>query len=185
MAFTAEDGDLTVVIIGGDPDDIPVWQQDTRIALTVQSSKLDRALPGWRSQIAQTECSKLSGHLPVAEFAIGTPRVLRYFIIAAHQKDPTASTSMADYDLTLRELRDVSILSHKFDALHLISGNISGWVDVHFPFGWQLKESEDEEDCDQLNYLWIAYEFGLHGVFHQMWYVRSVIPRAASDFSWF
>ena len=180
MAFTADEGDLTIVITGGGPDGVPVWEKDKRVALTVQESKLDKALPGWKDQIARTKYPEVFGHLPVAELAPGTPRVLRYFIMAAHNIPTTqdrrrgsgAPRFKIEDDLTLQELREISVLSHQFNALHLISGNVSGWVKEHFPFGWQLEGYEGEEDDNLLNYLWMAYEFGLHKVFHQVWYVH-------------
>lgn len=185
VAFTAEDGDLTVVITGGDARSTDVCLHDKRTALTVQSSKLDEALPGWKDLIVETKNPRSFEHLPVAELAIGTSLVLQHLIMLAHhtpadqgsENDSAAPVFIIEAYLDRCKLRELCILSHQFNALHLIAGNIWKYVHMEFPLSWRPNMSGDEDD-HVLDFLWMSYEFGFHKMFRDVWYVVSIIPQA-------
>lgn len=167
--FTAAGGDLTLVITGGKSHEVPVWEKDAKIALVVCSKKLDKALPGWRGRVAQTNDARSPGHLPIAELAEGTPAVFQHLIAAAHFS-PTEDLPafIIEDGLNLKEIYEIAMLSHKYCALHLIAGNVLAWHEELVPTGWELDEL-DENYCNQREYLWIAYEFGWDRVFHHIW----------------
>jgi hypothetical protein len=96
ILFTDEDGDLTLIITGGFSSKAYEWDKDSRAALTVCSSKLDKTLPGWRDRVTQIRPPEASGHLPMAELAVGTPRVFEHLIAAAHFSPTKESTAFRD-----------------------------------------------------------------------------------------
>jgi hypothetical protein len=168
ILFTDEDGDLIVIITGGTSGESLEWEKDARVALTVRSSQLDKALPGWRGRIAKLRSPEAAGHLPMAELEKGTPRVFEYFIAAAHFSPTKRSTAFKiKDDLSLKEVSSIAMLSHDHKAQHLVAENVPDWIEKFFPRGWKLESPE--EHCDQLDYLWVAYEFGQDKIFHHIW----------------
>ncbi|KAL2016940.1 hypothetical protein VTK56DRAFT_2816 [Thermocarpiscus australiensis] len=178
VEFTAQDGDLTIVISGGQAEGLDTMEKrglriarnGLRIALIACSTKLDSSLPGWRARIVETIPPKAAGHLAIAELSDGTPQAFKHLIMAAHHSpadgDP-ASAFIIQKDLILEGLCDIAKLSNQYNALQLIAGNVPRWIDNFLPRTWMFK---DDPDCyaDQIECLWIAYEFGLHTLFHQI-----------------
>jgi hypothetical protein len=169
--YEAENGDMTLVITGGSslPSAEVEWE-DLRNAITVSSTRMDQALPGWRSNIAKV--SHNSGHLPVAELCAGTPQVFWLLAMAAHY-NPSESCpqnpSVIMFQRSLEEVRDLLKLSHRYNALHLIATNVHTWK-------WDVLSLDKDFNSEtsnfgQLNYLWIAYELGMEQSFNEMWYV--------------
>jgi hypothetical protein len=70
-------------------------------------------------------------------------------------------------DLSLKKVGGIAKLSHQYKALHLIAENVPYWIEKFFPRGWKLEKPEIH--CGQLDYLWVAYEFGLDKAFHHIW----------------
>lgn len=168
MVFTAAEGNLTLVITGGKSDEVFVWERDEKIAMTVCSEKVDKALPGWRNRITRTTDPKIPGHLPIVELAEGTPAVFQHLIAAAHFS-PTEDLPefIIEDGLSIKEIYNIAMLSHQYGALRLIAGNVPGWLEDHDfdASGWKLDELDEFYDS-QLEYMWIAYEFGVNKVFH-------------------
>jgi hypothetical protein len=166
--FTDKEGDLTLVMTDASSYDPARWEEDARFSLTVCSQKLDKVLPGWRNCITQINDSGVPGHLPIAELAKDTPTEFDHLIAAAHFS-PTESSPVfvIGDDLDIGEVHRIATLSNQYKALHLIAGNVPGWVKSFFPAGWKLESSNEYRD--QLECLWIAYEFGLEKIFHHVW----------------
>jgi hypothetical protein len=166
--YTDKEGDLTLVLTDASSDDPALWEEDARFSLTVCSQKLDKVLPGWRNRITQISDSGVPGHLPIAELAKDTPMEFQHLIAAAHFS-PTESSPVfgIEYAPSIWEVHKIAMLSHQYKALHLIAGDVPGWVKFFFPTGWKLESSNEYRG--QLEYLWIAYEFGLEKMFHHVW----------------
>jgi hypothetical protein len=134
---------LTVVITGGDSDEVSDNNKGMRMALTVCSSTTDNALPGWRDRIHRMKCPEIPGHLPIAELSEGTPEVFRHLITAAHHYSANGEPFMVEDELSLKQVRDIAIPSHQYQAIQLIAGNVPGWVEAHIPSGWELDDTPD------------------------------------------
>lgn len=143
--FLTEDGDLTLVISGGHSNNVAVWDRNAKIAMIVNSGKLDEALPKWRDRIVQLQPAVEPGHLPIAQLIAGTPRVFRYFAAAAHEATRSDEDSQiwsefeTKDELELEQVRDIAILSHQYKAIGLISENVFNWIVRFVPLAWNPK----------------------------------------------
>jgi hypothetical protein len=135
---------------------------------------LDEALPGWRDRIAKLHPSLEPGHYPMAQLIAGTPRVFRYFAAAAHESPISDEESETEFGfeikgkLELEEIRDIAALSYQYKALDLIHANVRGWITEFVPLTWD-QEEHVYGYANQLEYLWISYEFGLESLFRRVW----------------
>ncbi|KAH6853484.1 hypothetical protein B0I37DRAFT_8094 [Chaetomium sp. MPI-CAGE-AT-0009] len=171
VVFSVPNGDFTLVITGGHSDEVSRNDSDKRIALVVCLGKLDEALPGWRKRIqiqSIIDDPATPQYLPVAEVSRGTPAVFQYLVAAAHH-DSSTGDYMIDRHFSLNEVRDMAMLSHRYNAYSLIAGNVPRWVSQYMPPDWELCNDPDQY-CGQLEYLWMAYEFLMPRQFYEICY---------------
>jgi hypothetical protein len=174
ILFRAEDGDLTLVIVGGWSRTVSVWESSIASASIVNANKLNEVFPTWSFLIARTYEPKAHGHFPVAELVSSTPRVFHYLVAAAHNK-PLPN------HFSLEELRDIARLSHRFQALPLIAEYVRRWMSTPIETALLMDDSTSEY-CHQLEYLWCAYEFGMPDLFRRCWYVPRTFCACHHDF---
>jgi hypothetical protein len=142
--------------------------------MVVDSASLDPALPGWRERISNLQPALERGSSTIAQLCAGTPRVIHYLITLAHQFVGTEGTgemqSAVDFTnhFNLEEVRDIAVLSHQYKALWLIRDDVPEWVTKLIPLAWD-PEKYSEQYANQLEYLWISFEFGLESLFRRVW----------------
>ena len=136
--------------------------RDVKTAYLVSKQCLDSKFPAWRSLGSKTsQLTNANDTILVREFRPGISRLVMVFSAIAHGKRALVD----DMQLQLHDVAELAKLSYTYKGLHLIRPWIAEWTkDL-------LDEEEDLSEEDPYNYhqevekIWIAYEFGLEQLF--------------------
>jgi hypothetical protein len=181
VSFVARDGDLAIIITGGDSREVftNANAPASRVAVVARADTVDQNLPGWRGRVGNGRPEFWSyqallseeEEIPFVELIDGTPRVFCHLLAMVHR--PTTDgveediTDLAAASICIEELRDIAKLSHEYGALRWIAPYVPAWVEKLIPKDWEPERDPDLPSY-HLEYLWVAYEFGMKDLFNEV-----------------
>lgn len=153
---------VIVIIEGGQsPGTDWFFMRDTKTAYLVEDSYSPLTADTWDLLIHKaTNLQNLDESIPVRELLPGTPTLLMVFSAITHSK----KALVEDMELQLEDIAELAKLSCTYKKLSILAPWIPKWTEEAFDDD-DIQEERPYQYHQEVEKIWIAYEFGLEEVF--------------------